>query len=95
MKPYIHENKVFVWNLDNSVGKGAANSVQSDVSYIQWYYVLGAAHPEVTPERRAVYKQVKVTGACSGREDDPLVRAITIHQQSLQHPIVDGRLASR
>ncbi len=94
MKPYIHEDVVFVWNLEKAVGKGGANSVLSDVSYIQWYYVLGAAHPEGNPARQAVYRQVKVTGTCTGLDDDPLVKAITIHQQSLKHPIVDGRISA-
>ncbi len=40
-----------MWNLECSVGKGGANTVASDVSYLQWYYVLAAANPLTVPDR--------------------------------------------
>ncbi|MBN9061757.1 MAG: hypothetical protein J0H41_04855 [Rhizobiales bacterium] len=96
MTPYIHFG-AFTWNLDSSVGKGGQNSVAADVSYIQWYYWLAAKNPKTPPDRQAIYRLVNptgsFTGACTGRDDDPLVRAIMAHQQALSHPYVDGRIS--
>ena len=92
MKPYIHYG-ASLWNLHASVGKFGHNNVQSDVCYIQWYYTLAAEHPETPQERKEVYKYVRVTGSCTGRDDDPLVKSITIHQQGLHHAIIDGRIS--
>jgi hypothetical protein len=94
MKPYLHDNTIFMWNLHNSVGKGGMNNVNSDVSYLQWYYTLAADFAETPPERKAVYRNVKITGSCTGRDDDPLVQAITIHQKGLNHPVIDGRASA-
>jgi hypothetical protein len=91
MKPYIHQGDLLMWNLEASVGKGGANNVPSDVCYLQWYYVLAAAWSETPPDRKALYGQVRITGTCTGRSDDPLVKAITSHQQGMNHPVVDGR----
>ena len=91
MKPYLHDSKYFMWNLEASVGKGGQNSVMSDVAYLQWYYTLAADFPETPPERRQIYKQVSITGACSGRDDDPLVKAIIAQQRALNHPVIDGK----
>lgn len=91
MKAYVHAGD-FTWDLDASVGKHGQNSNPADVSYIQWYYTLAAEHPLTPPERKQVYQQVKVTGSCSGRDDDPLVQAILIHQRTLKHPVIDGRI---
>jgi hypothetical protein len=83
----------FQWNVDCSVGKGGQNNLRADVLYIQWYYRLAAEQFETPPERKAVYQEVKLTGSCTGFDDDPLVRAITIHQRSIGHPQVDGRVS--
>jgi hypothetical protein len=96
MKPYVHsagQTHHFQWNLDCSVGKGGANSLPCDVSYVQWYYALAADHPLTTPERRPIYQQVQITGMCRGTDDDPLVAAIIAHQQALHHPYIDGKLS--
>jgi hypothetical protein len=94
MKPYIHNNEAFTWNLHASVGKGAANSVNSDISYLQWYYILAANFPETPQDRKDIYKRVSITGACSGRDDDPLVQAIVAQQRALQHPVIDGKASA-
>lgn len=92
MKPYIYGPK-FMWNLDASVGKGGANSNAADISFIQWYYTLAADFNLTTPENRAVYKKVRVTGACSGTDADPLVAAIIAQQRGMNHPTVDGKVS--
>jgi len=96
MKPYLlpaGNSYHFQWNLDCSVGKGGANSLACDVSYIQWYYTLAAVHPLTPPDRRAIYQKVRVSGTCRGTDDDPLVAAIFAHQRALSHPQVDGRIS--
>ena len=92
MTPCLHCGD-FMWNIDTSVGKGGANSSRCDVSYIQWYYTLAAAHPLTPEERKAVYRNVKVTGTCRGDDSDPLVAAIFTHQKHLKHPVIDGRIS--
>lgn len=96
MRPYLHHAGTslhFQWNLDCSVGKGGQNSLAPDVSYIQWYYTLAAEHPLTPQDRKAVYAKVSITGTCRGTDDDPLVRAITVHQTALSHPMIDGRIS--
>jgi hypothetical protein len=83
----------FQWNVDCSVGKGGANNLTTDVSYIQWYYTLAAHHPLTSEDRKAIYKKVQVTGSCRGTDDDPLVAAIFAHQRALNHPQIDGRIS--
>jgi hypothetical protein len=91
MKPYLHDNITFMWNLDASVGKAAANSNIADVSYLQWYYTLAADFPDTPPDRKAIYQKVAITGHCTGRDDDPLVQSILAQQRALNHPIIDGK----
>lgn len=96
MKPFLHRAgslQHFQWNLSSSVGKGGQNNIGTDVSYIQWYYTLAAAHPLTPPDRKAVYAGVSVTGSCRGTADDPLVKAILAHQTALRHPYIDGRIS--
>lgn len=96
MKAYLHADGShfdFQWNVDCSVGKGGQNNLRADVLYIQWYYRLAAEQAETPPDRKAVYREVPLSGSCTGRDDDPLVRAIMMHQRSLNHPQVDGRVS--
>ncbi|SFI44269.1 hypothetical protein SAMN05216304_102772 [Bosea sp. OK403] len=96
MKAYLHADAGhfdFQWNIDCSVGKGGQNNLRADVLYIQWYYQLAANQVETPPDRKAIYKQVGLTGMCNGTDADPLVRAITLHQRSINHPQVDGRVS--
>ena len=92
MKPYVFGPK-FMWNLDCSVGKAGANSITSDVSFIQWYYVLASEFHLTTPESKAIYRTVKITGQCNGRDNDPLVQAIIAQQRLMNHPHVDGKVS--
>lgn len=92
MKPYIYGPK-FMWNLDSSVGKGGSNSDPSDVSFIQWYYVLAADFHLTDPDRKIIYRKVQTTGICSGSDADPLVQAILAHQRNLNHPTIDGKVS--
>lgn len=85
--PHIH------WNLDCSVGKGCQNSLPCEVSYLQWYYRLAAAHPNTPLERKMVYAKVMVNGICTGAPGDPLVQAIVLHQTSLKHKTMDGKIS--
>jgi hypothetical protein len=85
--------KSFMWNVDCSVGKGGQNSLMADISYIQWYYTLAATNPETPPDRKGIYQLVKLTGQCSGADDDPLVQAITVHERALKHPYIDGKIS--
>ena len=90
MKSYIYGPK-FMWNIDCSVGKGGQNTISADVSFLQWYYTLAANFHLTTPENKAIYRHVKITGACNGQDTDPLVAAIIAQQRSLNHPYVDGK----
>ena len=92
MKPYVYGPK-FMWNLETSVGKGAANNNPCDVSFIQWYYVLASTFHLTDPERKVIYRNVQVTGTCDGTNTDALVQAIFAHQQITQHPQIDGRVS--
>ena len=78
-----------MWSVESSVGKGGSNNSMADVCFIQWYYTMAALRPETPEDRKAVYRNVKVTGQCTGRDDDPLVKAITVHQRALNHPVID------
>jgi len=94
MKPYLHSNGAFShfqWNLDCSVGKSAQNSIVADVSFLQWYYTLAVTFPETPADRAAIYKTVSITGTCTGRDDDPLVKSIVAQQRGLNHPVIDGK----
>src|SRR4051812_37047616 len=96
MKAYLHADEGhfdFQWNIDCSVGKGGQNNLRADVLYIQWYYRLASNQALTPPDRKAIYKQVGLTGTCNGTDADPLVRAITLHQRSINHPQVDGRVS--
>jgi len=92
MKALVYGPK-FMWNLECSVGKGGANSFAADVSFIQWYYVLSADFHLTTPECKAVYRNVQITGTCNGSDSDPLVRAIIEQQKAMNHPYKDGKVS--
>ena len=91
MHPYVYGPK-FMWNLDCSVGKGGANSIASDVSFIQWYYTHAAGFHLTEPGNKEIYRKVKITGTCNGTDNDPLVAAIFAQQRSMNHPFVDGKV---
>ena len=92
MKPIIYGPK-FMWNLDSSVGKGANNSNRTDVSFVQWYYVLSSEFHLTEPAAKAVYRRVSITGTCTGQDSDPLVQSIMSQQRATNHPMVDGKVS--
>jgi hypothetical protein len=92
MQPYVYGPK-FMWNIDSSVGKAASNNILCDVSFIQWYYVLASEFHLTDPERKALYREVKITGTCNGTDRDPLVQAIIAQQQTMNHPQIDGKVS--
>ena len=92
MQPYVYGPK-FMWNLDHSVGRGGANSVVSDVSFVQWYYTLAANFHLTSQDHKELYRKVKITGGCNGTDNDPLVQAILAQQSSMNHPSVDGKVS--
>ena len=92
MQPCIYGPKV-MWNLDCSVGKGGANSIASDVSFIQWYYTHAANFGLTEPANREIYRKVSITGHCNGSDSDPLVAAIMAQQRAMNHPNVDGKVS--
>jgi hypothetical protein len=96
VKAYLHQDGDhfdILWNVDCSVGKGGQNHLRADVLYIQWYYQLAAAQSLTPDDRKNIYRAVKLTGTCSGKDGDPLVAAITAHQRAINHPQVDGRVS--
>lgn len=94
MRPYIHtygSTHKIVWVTDCSVGKQGQNNLPADVSYLQWYYTLAATYQETSAEHKAIYKNVEITGTCTGLDTDPLVRAILVQQKDFGHPVLDGK----
>lgn len=92
MQPYVYGPK-FMWNLNCSVGKGGANNIAADVSFIQWYYTLAANFHLTDEGNKAIYRKVRITGICSGTDSDPMVAAIIAQQRSMNHPQVDGKIS--
>lgn len=90
MKPYIYGPK-FMWNLDCSVGKNAANNIPADVSFLQWYYTLSANFHLTNPDDKTIYRRVSISGRCDGTDRDPLVAAITAQQRAMHHSTIDGK----
>lgn len=96
MRPYIHSRgsiHKLLWVTDCSVGKHAQNSVPEDVSFFQWYYGLAADYFETSPQHKSIYKNVSVTGKCTGLDSDPLVQAILAQQRDLWSGPAAGLLA--
>lgn len=85
--------KRFYWNVDANVGVGSPNN-DEDVQLVQFGYFLMArsSSPEIQATDKAVYILVRPGDKCTGREDDPLVRAIR-HQQSRRGGIQDGHVS--
>lgn len=70
----------FWWNVDAKVGFGSPNR-QEDVELVQFGYTFLAKSPLATPELKAAIAAVRLGSACTGRDDDPLVRAIRLHEK--------------
>ena len=69
----------FYWNIDGNVGVGSPNR-PDDVQLVQFGYSFMAKATGTPAALKAALSQVVVGNACSGREDDPLVRAIRAHE---------------
>jgi len=71
----------FYWNVDANVGANSPNK-DEDVHLVQFGYLLMSKAASTPPNLRSVYALVKPGTACTGREDDPLVKAIRAQQAS-------------
>jgi hypothetical protein len=69
----------FYWNVDANVGANSPNR-DEDVHLIQFGYFLMSKAASQPPNLRAIFALVRPGTSCTGREDDPLVRAIRAHQ---------------
>jgi hypothetical protein len=87
------QETIILWSIETSVGLNAQNSNSEDISYVQFYYTLAAKDIRFSQDRRDVYAQVSVTGQCDGTDNDPLVNAIWIDEQALNHPFKDSKLS--
>jgi hypothetical protein len=82
----------FYWNIDANVGARSPNR-EDDVQLVQMGF-LGVAkspHP-YPPDVRSAAAAVTLGSACTGRDDDPLVRAIRAYQK-LQGGVQDGHVS--
>ncbi len=61
--------------------------------FFQWYYGLAADYFETSPQHKSIYKNVSVTGKCTGLDSDPLVQAILAQQRDLWSGPAAGLLA--
>jgi hypothetical protein len=68
----------FYWNIDSDVGLKSPNK-NEDVLLVQFGYSL-MAKTEKDPAFKAALAAVKVGAPCTGKEDDPLVKAIRAHE---------------
>jgi hypothetical protein len=80
-----------MWINECTVGKNAENTLPADVSFLQWYFVLASTFPETSSEHKDVYRNVSISGQCTGMDSDPLVQAILIQQRDFKHPVIDGK----
>jgi hypothetical protein len=85
--------KRFIWNLTANVGPAQPNKLE-DVHFVQlsYYAMANNAKNPPRPELRAIYAAVKPGAAFTGREDDPLIRAIRAHQKA-RGGMQDGRIS--
>jgi hypothetical protein len=82
----------FFWNLDANVGLASPNKTD-DVQLVQLAYSIRARRLDLHPASKAAFAAVKVGAPCTGREDDPLVRAIRAHQRD-RGGTQDGRVST-
>lgn len=91
--PYIAQNKDkhFYWNIDANVGVGCPN-LRDDIDLVQMGYKALAAYPACPPTLKALIANITVGAAYSGKEDDPLSKAIR-EDQKLRGGTQDGRVS--
>lgn len=91
--PFIAQNKDkhFYWNIDANVGVNCPN-LRDDVDLVQLGYKALAAFGNCPPSLKALVANITVGGAYSGKEDDPLTKAIR-EDQKLRGGAQDGRVS--
>lgn len=77
------EGPKYMWTIDANVGLASRNK-PDDVQLVQFAYVmaLGNAQRPKSLAEKETYAKVVPGAPCTGRADDPLVRAIVAHQQA-------------
>ena len=89
VRPIVVEDTggpAFFWNLDANVGLNSPNRLD-DVQLVQFGFKCMLKTPQgvltspLTPDEVATFSAVRVGPPCTGREDDPLVRAIRAHEK--------------
>jgi len=95
MRPAIAQSpkgSIFYWNVDQAVGRNAANQFD-DVLFVKWcFYKLGKFHG-TAPGVRSAIDRMTLNEDCNGRDGDPLVETIKTLQRDYHHPLVDGRIS--
>ena len=81
----------FFWNIDANVGVASPNRTD-DVHLIQFGYFIMSTAEVTSADLKPIFAGVKVGVPCTGREDDPLVKAIRAHQRSRGGP-QDGHVS--
>lgn len=97
MEPMIFgdekRKKRLIWNLTANVGIGQPNQ-REDVQLVQFGYFAMANNTKnpPKPDLKAIYAAVRPGSEFTGREEDPLMRAIRAHQRS-RGGAQDGRVS--
>src|SRR5262245_39631378 len=81
----------FFWNTDANVGVASPNR-KDDVHLIQFGYFIMSTAQVTSPDLKPIFAAVKLGVPCTGREDDPLVKAIRAHQKIRRGP-QDGHVS--
>jgi hypothetical protein len=69
----------FFWNIDANVGAASPNKTE-DVQLVQLGYSILSTAVNQSASLKAISAKVQVGATCTGRDDDPLVKAIRAHQ---------------
>ena len=84
VKPFIVKkgaNDAFFWNIDSNVGLNSPNKLE-DVQLVQFGYFALGQNPKTDPAEKPVYAAVQPGAAYSGGQNDPLTKAILLHQKT-------------
>jgi hypothetical protein len=86
------EGPVFFWNVDAPVGRGGVNR-WDDVLFVSWCIYKFVRLPQMPADLRQVLDKAGLSEHCTGKNDDPLVVAITAIQEHFHRRPVDGRVS--
>ena len=86
------EGPIFFWNVDAPVGRNGVNK-WDDVLFVSWCIYKFARWPQTPPDLRQVFDKTGLSEHCTGRDDDPLVKAIYAIQEHFRRRPVDGRVS--